>query len=57
MKAMFDSPESKKDELLEQARAARKERELEKKKAAAASCIQAHIRGLKARKEFSNLIL
>ncbi|XP_034250724.1 ubiquitin-protein ligase E3B [Thrips palmi] len=54
---MFDSPESKKDELLEQARTARKERELEKKKCLAASCIQAHFRGLQARREFSKTVL
>lgn len=54
---MFDSPESKKDELLEQARVARKERELEKKRAMAASCIQAHFRGFKARNEFAKIIL
>ncbi|XP_026282026.1 ubiquitin-protein ligase E3B [Frankliniella occidentalis] len=54
---MFDSPESKKDELLEQARAARIERVLEKKRGYAAACIQAHFRGLKARNEFSKLIL
>ncbi|KAJ1522162.1 hypothetical protein ONE63_002473 [Megalurothrips usitatus] len=54
---MFDSPESKKDELLEQARAARKERELEKRRSTAASCIQAYFRGSRARIDFSKIIL
>lgn len=50
-------PESQKGTFLEQTKAAREERALEKKRENAAIIIQAHIRGWLARCQFRYLIL
>ncbi|XP_046391174.1 ubiquitin-protein ligase E3B [Ischnura elegans] len=55
---MFNKvPESSKGSFLEQTKAAREERALEKKRETAATCIQAHVRGWLDRVRFSKKIL
>lgn len=54
---MFQQTESSKGSFLEQTKAAREERALEKRKELAATQIQAYIRGWLARKRFELIIL
>lgn len=54
---MFTQSESTKGSFLEQTKAAREERALEKRKEQAATVIQANIRGWLARIKFQRIIL
>ncbi|XP_067010981.1 ubiquitin-protein ligase E3B isoform X2 [Anabrus simplex] len=54
---MFNKTESTKGSFLEQTKAAREERALEKKRDAAAKVIQSYVRRWSARKKFTKLIL
>lgn len=54
---MFHKTENQKCSFLEQTKAAREERALEKKRDLAATIIQAHIRGWLARLKFTQNIL